>query len=57
MSGINYSEKIPNNVNLSDDRTLQRALEQWQPNFINWWYEMDQRAVRTWMCICAQPSA
>ncbi len=37
MSGINYSEKIPNNVNLSEDRTLQRALEQWQPNFINWW--------------------
>ena len=37
MSSINYSEKIPNNVNLSDDRTLQRALEQWQPNFINWW--------------------
>ena len=37
MSAINYSEKIPNNVNLSDDRTLQRALEQWQPNFINWW--------------------
>ena len=25
MSGINYSEKIPNNVNLSEDRTLQRA--------------------------------
>lgn len=37
MSDINYSEKIPNNVSLSDDRTLQRALEQWQPNFINWW--------------------
>ena len=37
MSSINYSEKIPNNVNLSEDRTLQRALEQWQPNFINWW--------------------
>ena len=36
-SSINYSEKIPNNVNLSEDRTLQRALEQWQPNFINWW--------------------
>ena len=28
MSSINYSEKIPNNVNLSEDRTLQRALEQ-----------------------------
>jgi benzoyl-CoA 2,3-dioxygenase component B len=34
---IDYSQKIPNNVNLSEDRTLQRALEQWQPNFINWW--------------------
>ena len=39
-TGINYSEKIPNNVDLSGDRTLQRALEQWQPNFINWWDDM-----------------
>ena len=39
-STIDYSEKIPNNINLSDDRTLQRALEQWQPNFINWWDDM-----------------
>ena len=37
---INYSDRIPNNVNLSDDRTLQRALEQWQPNYLNWWKEM-----------------
>ena len=37
MSSINYSEKIPNNVDLGSDRTLQRALEQWQPNFLNWW--------------------
>ena len=37
MNSINYSEKIPNNVNLAEDRTLQRALEGWQPNFINWW--------------------
>ena len=37
MSSINYSEKIPNNVNLGEDRTLQRALEQWQPNFLSWW--------------------
>jgi benzoyl-CoA 2,3-epoxidase subunit B len=40
VSSINYSEKIPNNVDLSSDRTLQRALEQWQPNFINWWDEV-----------------
>ena len=39
MSSINYSEKIPNNVNLSEDRTLQRALEQWQPNYLSWWNE------------------
>ena len=37
---INYSEKIPNNVNLSEDRTLQRALEQWQPNYLRWWGDM-----------------
>ncbi len=40
MSAINYSEKIPNNVNLTEDRALQRALEQWQPNFIHWWDEV-----------------
>ena len=37
---INYSEKIPNNVNLSGDRRLQRALENWQPRFADWWSEM-----------------
>ncbi|MCZ8110357.1 MAG: benzoyl-CoA 2,3-epoxidase subunit BoxB [Betaproteobacteria bacterium] len=40
MSTINYSEKIPNNVNLDEDRTLKRALEQWQPNFLSWWDDM-----------------
>jgi benzoyl-CoA 2,3-epoxidase subunit B len=37
---INYSEKIPNNVNLANDRALQRALEHWQPKFLDWWREM-----------------
>ena len=37
MSTVNCSDKIPNNVNLSEDRTLQRALEGWQLNFVNWW--------------------
>ena len=40
MSAIDYSEKIPNNVNLSQDRTLQRALEHWQPNYLAWWQDM-----------------
>jgi benzoyl-CoA 2,3-dioxygenase component B len=40
MSTIDYSQKIPNNVDLASDRTLQRALEQWQPNFLSWWADM-----------------
>ena len=37
---IDYSERIPNNVNLANDRALQRALEHWQPRFLDWWAEM-----------------
>jgi len=40
MNTINYSEMIPNNVDLASDRTLQRALEQWQPNYLKWWSDM-----------------
>ena len=40
MSAIDYTQKIPNNVNLSEDRTLQRALEHWQPNYLSWWQDM-----------------
>ena len=36
---IDYSQRIPNNVDLANDRTLQRALERWQPAFLNWWNE------------------
>jgi len=37
MSSINYDERIPNNVDLSSDRRLQKALERWQPAFLDWW--------------------
>jgi len=37
---IDYTERIPNNVDLGGNRTLQRALEQWQPAFLEWWKEM-----------------
>jgi len=37
---INYQEKIPNNVDLAHDRRLQRALEHWQPHFIDWWKDL-----------------
>ncbi len=32
-------EKIPNNVNLHENRRLLRALEKWQPNYLKWWQE------------------
>ncbi len=58
MSTINYSDKIPNNVNLSEDRTLQRALEQWQPNYLHWWHDMGpEGSHRTSTSICAPRSA
>ena len=37
---IDYAQRIPNNIDLAGDRALQRALEQWQPNFLDWWREM-----------------
>ncbi len=37
---IDYHERIPNNVDLSDNRRLQRALESWQPNYLRWWDEL-----------------
>jgi benzoyl-CoA 2,3-epoxidase subunit B len=40
MTETDYSEKIPNNVDLASDRRLQRALESWQPDFLNWWESM-----------------
>src|SRR5215469_3907105 len=40
MSTPDYSELIPNNVGLAEDRRLQRALESWQPDFLSWWESM-----------------
>ncbi|MGB0589170.1 MAG: benzoyl-CoA 2,3-epoxidase subunit BoxB [Myxococcota bacterium] len=40
MPGHISDERIPNNVHLSDDRRLQRALERWQPNYVDWWMDM-----------------
>ena len=40
MTSVNLNEKIPNNVDLSSDKRLQRALEQWQPEFLAWWHDV-----------------
>jgi benzoyl-CoA 2,3-epoxidase subunit B len=36
---IDYRQQIPNNVGLADSPALQRALEHWQPRFLDWWRE------------------
>src|SRR3974390_123951 len=41
---LDYREHIPNNVDLGDNRALQRALEHWQPHFLDWWKEMGPAA-------------
>jgi benzoyl-CoA 2,3-dioxygenase component B len=36
---VNYDDLIPNNVDLSNDARLKKALETWQPKYIDWWNE------------------
>ena len=40
MTGIDLDATIPNNVDLAGDRRLQRALESWQPRFVDWWRQL-----------------
>ena len=40
MSTVDLTAKIPNNVALHEDKKLQRALEHWQPGYIEWWQSM-----------------
>jgi benzoyl-CoA 2,3-dioxygenase component B len=47
MAGIDYLERIPNNVDLAGNRRLQRALEDWQPKFLDWWKDMGPDGFQT----------
>jgi benzoyl-CoA 2,3-dioxygenase component B len=47
MSNVDLSAKIPNNVDLSQDKRLLRALEQWQPDYIKWWLDMGPSGFQT----------
>jgi benzoyl-CoA 2,3-dioxygenase component B len=52
MSNVDLNAKIPNNVDLGEDKKLQRALEQWLPNYLDWWGEMgpsDFNAKDVWL--------
>src|SRR5712691_11836962 len=44
---MNLYERIPNNVNLGEDKKLQRALEKWLPNYLEWWNEMGPEGFQT----------
>ena len=44
---IDYQERIPNNVDLGESRRLQRALEAWQPKYLDWWQEMGPEGFAT----------
>jgi benzoyl-CoA 2,3-dioxygenase component B len=37
LINVNYDTQIPNNVGLSDDRKVLKALEKWHPGYIDWW--------------------
>ena len=40
IENVDYTTKIPNNVNLVEDRQVLRALESWHPGYIDWWMDM-----------------
>ncbi len=37
---VAYDTLIPNNVGLSSDRKVLKALERWHPKFLDWWTQM-----------------
>ena len=40
IMNVDYSTKIPNNVNLGEDRQVLKALEGWHPGYLDWWQAM-----------------
>ena len=43
ISNVEYDTLIPNNVGLSHDKRVQKALEKWHPGYINWWNDLIPR--------------
>ena len=37
---VSYDTQIPNNVGLSSDRRVLKALERWHPRYLDWWRSM-----------------
>ncbi len=37
---VSYDTQIPNNVGLSSDKRVLKALEKWHPGYISWWNDL-----------------
>ncbi len=40
LINVSYDTQIPNNVDLSSDKKVLKALEKWHPGYINWWNDL-----------------
>src|SRR3978361_2337227 len=40
LMNVDYTTKIPNNVNLTEHRQVLKALEGWHPGYLDWWNDM-----------------
>ena len=40
LINVAYDTQIPNNVGLSSDKRVLKALERWHPGYINWWNDL-----------------
>ncbi len=40
LINVSYDTLIPNNVGLSQDKRVLKALERWHPGYINWWNDL-----------------
>ncbi|MEZ5713948.1 MAG: hypothetical protein R3D85_01535 [Paracoccaceae bacterium] len=40
LINVSYDTQIPNNVGLSSDKKVLKALEKWHPGYIDWWKQL-----------------
>jgi len=43
LVNVSYDTRIPNNVGLSSDKRVLKALEKWHPGYISWWNDLIPR--------------
>ena len=40
LVNVAYDTQIPNNVGLSSDKRVLKALERWHPGYLTWWHDL-----------------